>query len=82
MPENPAIVAEAKRTFKDEIGGIEYRPLLPSDQKPPTDLNRDNGQVPVAKSDWVSGVVIASLPRCVGLKTQNFSMPCRTHASL
>jgi aminobenzoyl-glutamate utilization protein B len=37
---NPAIVAEAKRTFKDEIGGIEYRPLLPSDQKPPTDLNR------------------------------------------
>jgi aminobenzoyl-glutamate utilization protein B len=37
---NPAIVAEAKCTFKDEIGGIEYRPLLPSDQKPPTDLNR------------------------------------------
>jgi aminobenzoyl-glutamate utilization protein B len=37
---NPAIVAEAKRTFKDEIGGVEYRPLLPSDQKPPTDLNR------------------------------------------
>jgi aminobenzoyl-glutamate utilization protein B len=37
---NPAIVAEAKRTFKDEIGGVEYRPLLPSDQKPPIDLNR------------------------------------------
>jgi aminobenzoyl-glutamate utilization protein B len=37
---NPAIVAEAKRTFKDEIGVVEYRPLLPSDQKPPTDLNR------------------------------------------
>jgi aminobenzoyl-glutamate utilization protein B len=37
---SPAIVAEAKRTFKDEIGGIEYRPLLPSDQKPPIDLNR------------------------------------------
>jgi len=37
---NPAIVAEAKRTFKDEIDGVEYRPLLPSDQKPPTDLNR------------------------------------------
>ncbi len=37
---NPAIVAEAKRTFKDEIGGIEYRPLLPGDQKPPLDLNR------------------------------------------
>jgi aminobenzoyl-glutamate utilization protein B len=37
---NPAIVAEAKRTFKDEIGGVEYRPLLPSNQKPPIDLNR------------------------------------------
>ncbi len=37
---SPAIVAEAKRTFKDEIGGVEYRPLLPSDQKPPIDLNR------------------------------------------
>ncbi len=37
---NPAIVAEAKRTFKDEIGNVEYRPLLPSDQKPPIDLNR------------------------------------------
>jgi aminobenzoyl-glutamate utilization protein B len=37
---SPAIVAEAKRTFKDEIGGVEYRPLLPSEQKPPIDLNR------------------------------------------
>ena len=37
---NPAIVAEAKRTFKDEIAGVEYRPLLPSEQKPPIDLNR------------------------------------------
>ena len=37
---NPAIVAEAKRTFKDEIDGVEYRPLLPSDQKPPINLNR------------------------------------------
>jgi aminobenzoyl-glutamate utilization protein B len=37
---NPAIVAEAKRTFKDEIGSVEYRPLLPGDQKPPADLNR------------------------------------------
>jgi aminobenzoyl-glutamate utilization protein B len=37
---NPAIVAEAKRTFKDETDGVEYRPLLPNDQKPPVDLNR------------------------------------------
>jgi aminobenzoyl-glutamate utilization protein B len=37
---NPAIVEEAKRTFKEELGGIEYRPLLPRDQKPPVELNR------------------------------------------
>ena len=37
---DPAIVAEAKRTFREELGGIEYRPLLPHDQKPPVDLNR------------------------------------------
>jgi aminobenzoyl-glutamate utilization protein B len=37
---NPAIVAEAKRTFKEELNGIEYRPLLPPDQKPPVELNR------------------------------------------
>ena len=37
---NPAIVAEAKRTFAEEIRGTEYRPLLPPDQKPPVDLNR------------------------------------------
>jgi aminobenzoyl-glutamate utilization protein B len=37
---NPAVVADAKRTFKQELGGIEYRPLLPRDQKPPVELNR------------------------------------------
>jgi aminobenzoyl-glutamate utilization protein B len=37
---NPGIVAEAKRTFKDEIGGVEYHPLLPGHQKPPINLNR------------------------------------------
>jgi aminobenzoyl-glutamate utilization protein B len=37
---NPAVVVEAKRTFKEEVGGIEYRPLLPRDQKPPVELNR------------------------------------------
>jgi aminobenzoyl-glutamate utilization protein B len=36
----PAIVAEAKRTFKEELGGVAYAPLLPGDQKPPVDLNR------------------------------------------
>jgi len=38
---DPAIVAEAKRTFADEIAGVEYRSLLPPDQKPPVALNRD-----------------------------------------
>lgn len=37
---NPAIVAEAKRSFAEEIAGVEYRSLLPPDQKPPVDLNR------------------------------------------
>jgi len=36
----PELVAEAKRTFKEEIAGVEYRPLLPPHQKPPVDLNR------------------------------------------
>jgi aminobenzoyl-glutamate utilization protein B len=37
---NPAIVEEAKRVFKEEIAGVEYKPLLPRDQKPPVELNR------------------------------------------
>jgi aminobenzoyl-glutamate utilization protein B len=36
----PAKVAEAKSTFKEEIGDTVYRPLLPPDQKPPIELNR------------------------------------------
>jgi aminobenzoyl-glutamate utilization protein B len=37
---NPAVVTEAKRTFKDELGGVEYKSMLPADQKPPVTLNR------------------------------------------
>jgi aminobenzoyl-glutamate utilization protein B len=37
---NPAVVEEAKRTFKEELGGIEYKSLLPPEQKPPVQLNR------------------------------------------
>jgi aminobenzoyl-glutamate utilization protein B len=37
---NPGVVDEAKRTFKDELGGVEYKSLLPRDQKPPVALNR------------------------------------------
>jgi aminobenzoyl-glutamate utilization protein B len=36
----PELVAEAKRTFKEELGGVEYKPMLPADQKPPVELNR------------------------------------------
>jgi aminobenzoyl-glutamate utilization protein B len=37
---DPKLVAQAKQTFKAEIGETEYRPLLPPDQKPPLELNR------------------------------------------
>ena len=37
---NPAVLAEAKRTFKDELGGVEYKSMLPAEQKPPVALNR------------------------------------------
>ena len=38
---NPELIAKAKETFKQEIGDVEYRPLLPPDQKPPLELNRE-----------------------------------------
>jgi aminobenzoyl-glutamate utilization protein B len=37
----PQLVTRAKETFKSEIGDTEYRPLLPPEQKPPLELNRD-----------------------------------------
>lgn len=36
----PALVAKAKETFKEEIADVEYRPLLPEDQQPPLELNK------------------------------------------
>jgi aminobenzoyl-glutamate utilization protein B len=38
---NPALVDEAKRSFKDELGGVTYQSMLPADQKPPVALNRE-----------------------------------------
>jgi aminobenzoyl-glutamate utilization protein B len=38
---DPALVAEAGRTFAEELGGVSYRPLLPVGQEPPKALNRD-----------------------------------------
>jgi aminobenzoyl-glutamate utilization protein B len=37
----PKLVAQAKETFKAEIADVEYKPLLPPEQKPPLELNRD-----------------------------------------
>lgn len=37
----PALVEETRSTFAAELGGITYRPLLPSDQRAPVDLNAD-----------------------------------------
>ena len=39
--QDPKQVAQAKQTFKEEIGNTEYCPLLPRNQKPPLELNRD-----------------------------------------
>jgi aminobenzoyl-glutamate utilization protein B len=38
---DPKLIAQAKQTFEQEIGDTEYRPLLPPNQKPPLELNRD-----------------------------------------
>lgn len=37
----PDDVARAKSTFAEEIGSVKYRSLLPADQKPPVELNRE-----------------------------------------
>jgi len=34
------LVAQTKASFKNEIGDVVYKPLLPDDQRPPVDLNR------------------------------------------
>jgi hypothetical protein len=54
---DPAIVEEAKRTFKEELGGVEYKSMLPPDQKPPVDLNRALANANVAKSQRMSRVL-------------------------
>ena len=37
---NPSLIHRAKETFSEEIGDIVYEPLIPGEQKPPIDLNR------------------------------------------
>jgi aminobenzoyl-glutamate utilization protein B len=36
---DPELLARAKETFMQEVGGSTYRPLLPAEQQPPIDLN-------------------------------------------
>lgn len=38
---DPSLVERAKAAFKEEIGGVVYRPLIPMEQKPPLELNRE-----------------------------------------
>jgi hypothetical protein len=38
---DPELLEKAKKTFTEEIAGTEYKPLLPPDQKPPANLNKD-----------------------------------------
>jgi aminobenzoyl-glutamate utilization protein B len=37
---NTSLVEEAKRAFEEELGGVEYKSMLPPEQKPPAELNR------------------------------------------
>jgi aminobenzoyl-glutamate utilization protein B len=37
----PPLLERVRSTFASEIGDVRYRPLLPPDQKPPVDLNRE-----------------------------------------
>jgi aminobenzoyl-glutamate utilization protein B len=38
---NPELLAKAKETFKEEVAGTTYHPLLPPDQKPPLKMNEE-----------------------------------------
>jgi aminobenzoyl-glutamate utilization protein B len=38
---NPELLEKTKKTFAEEMAGTEYKPLLPPDQKPPANLNKD-----------------------------------------
>lgn len=38
---NPDLIRRAKETFALEIGDVVYQPLIPSDQSPPVNLNRE-----------------------------------------
>lgn len=38
---DPGLVAAAKASFAQELGGVKYRPLLPPDQKPPLPTNTE-----------------------------------------
>ena len=39
--EQPHMLDEVRRTFKDELAGVTYASLLPEGQQPPAALNKD-----------------------------------------
>ena len=46
---NPAVIEEAKRTFKEEIGGVEYQSMLPPRPEAAGRTQpRDDGEIPAA----------------------------------
>ena len=52
---NPAIVAEAKRTFKEELGGVEYRSLAAGrPEAAGRPQPRDDGEIPAADGGALS----------------------------
>ena len=38
---DPNLIAEAKRTFADETKGIDYAPMIPAENTPPLEVNRE-----------------------------------------
>ena len=66
---NPAVVAEAKRTFKEELGGVEYKSMLPAGAEAAGRAQpRDHGKIPPgdeeALSEGEAGVSYPERHRC------------------
>ncbi|MCH6569892.1 MAG: amidohydrolase, partial [Acidobacteria bacterium] len=38
---DPQLLAKAKETFREEIAGVQFKSLLPAEQQPPLDLNKE-----------------------------------------
>ncbi|MDD9878068.1 MAG: amidohydrolase [Magnetovibrio sp.] len=38
---DPALISEAKSSFAEETAGVDYAPMIPADNTPPLEINRD-----------------------------------------